>query len=79
MKTLLLADAQTRFPSVLRDVGAGNEVAIAYDKGSRAVAVIVPYEKWTNPPRRRLGTLEGKMSVVFANDFTVTDEELVNL
>jgi len=29
--------------------------------------------------KRKLGTLEGKMSVVFADDFAMTDEELVNL
>jgi hypothetical protein len=30
-------------------------------------------------PKRELGTLKGKGSVTFAEDFKMTDEELVNL
>jgi len=29
--------------------------------------------------KRQLGTLEGKMSVKFAKDFAMNDEELINL
>jgi len=29
--------------------------------------------------KRKLGTLEGKLSVIFADDFSMTDEELINL
>jgi hypothetical protein len=43
------------------------------------VAVIVSYEKWKKAQKRQLGTLEGKMSVKFAEDFAVTDDELIYL
>ena len=79
MKTLQSAEAKTHFSSVLRDVEAGNEVAIVYGKRKEAVAVIIPYEKWKKNQKRQLGTLEGKMSVKFAKDFAMTDEELINL
>jgi prevent-host-death family protein len=79
MKTLQSAEAKTHFSSVLRDVEAGNEVAISYGKQKRTVAVIIPFEKWKNAQKRQLGSLEGKMTVKFSSDFTMTDEELLNL
>jgi antitoxin (DNA-binding transcriptional repressor) of toxin-antitoxin stability system len=79
MKTLQSAEAKTHFSSVLRDIEAGNEIAIVYGKKKRAIAVIIPYEKWKKGQKRQLGTLEGKMSVKFAPDFAMTDEELINL
>jgi len=79
MKMLQSAKAKTNFSLVLKDVEAGNEVAITNGKKKQAVAVIIPYEKWKKNQKRKLGTLEGKISVKFANDFAMTDEELVNL
>jgi prevent-host-death family protein len=79
MKTLQLAEAKTHFSSILKDVEAGNEVAIAYGRKKKTIAVIIPYEKWKRNQKRQLGTLEGKMSVKFAADFSMTDEDLINL
>ena len=73
------AKAKTHFSLILKDVEAGNEVTITYGKKNQAIAVIIPYEKWKKNQKRQLGTLEGKMSVEFASDFTMTDEELINL
>jgi prevent-host-death family protein len=79
MKTLQSAKAKTHFSLFLKDVGAGNEVAITYGKKNQAIAVIIPYEKWKKSQKRQLGTLEGKMSVEFSSDFAMTDDELINL
>ena len=79
MKTLQSAEAKTHFSSVLKDVEAGNEVAISYGRRKETIAVIIPYEKWKKNQKRQLGTLEGKMSVEFAKDFSITAEELINL
>jgi prevent-host-death family protein len=79
MKTLQLAEAKTHFSSVLKDVEAGNDVAIIYGRKKKTIAVIIPYEKWKKNQKRQLGTLEGRMSVQFAADFSMTDEELANL
>ena len=79
MKTLQSAEAKTHFSSILKDIEAGNEVAIAYGKRKETIAVIIPYKKWKKNRKRQLGTLEGKMSVKFAKNFSITDEELINL
>ena len=78
MKVLQSAEAKTHFSSVLRDVQAGDEVAIAYGKKKETIAVIIPYEKWKKNQKRKLGTLEGKVTVEFAKDFYMSDEELLN-
>ena len=78
MKVMQLAEAKTHFSSVIKDVEAGDEVAIAYGKKKQTVAVIIPYEKWIKTRKRQLGTLEGKMTVTFSEDFKMTDEELLN-
>ena len=79
MKTMQMAEAKTHFSSILRDIKAGNEIAIAYGKKKETIAVIIPYEKWKKNQKRQLGSLEGKMSVEFTENFSMTDEELINL
>ena len=78
MKTLQSAKAKTHFSSVLKDIEAGNEIGITYGKKKQTIAVIIPYEKWKKNQKRELGTLEGKISVKFSKNFSMTDEELIN-
>jgi prevent-host-death family protein len=79
MKTVSLAEAKNHFSAVLRDVGLGNEIAISYGKKKETIAVIIPYESWKKSKKRQLGTLEGKATVKFSKDFSMTTEELINL
>jgi antitoxin (DNA-binding transcriptional repressor) of toxin-antitoxin stability system len=86
MKVLQSIEAQNHFPSILKDIEAGNEIAIT--NKNKKIAIIVPYNKWktnntnnvnnTNNTKRQLGTLEGKMSVTFAEDFAIDDITLVS-
>ncbi|MDR2097234.1 MAG: type II toxin-antitoxin system Phd/YefM family antitoxin [Spirochaetaceae bacterium] len=79
MKTLQSAEAKAHFSSILKDIEAGNEVAIAYGKKKKTIAVIISYEQWKKSKKRQLGTLEGKMTVSFSDDFSMSDEELIGL
>jgi antitoxin (DNA-binding transcriptional repressor) of toxin-antitoxin stability system len=76
MKTLQVAEAKTHFSTVLKDIEAGNEIAISYGKKKKTIAVIIPYETWKKTKKRELGTLKGQGSVEFAEDWYMTDEEL---
>ena len=78
MKTLQTAEAKTNFSSIMKDVQAGDEVAIAYGKKKQTIAVIIPYEQWKKSKKRELGTLKGKVKVKFAKDFSMSDEELIH-
>lgn len=79
MKTFQSAEAKAHFSSILKDVEAGNEVAITNGKKKQVIAIIIPYKKWKKNQKIQLGTLEGKMSVSFSDDFSMTDEELIDL
>jgi antitoxin (DNA-binding transcriptional repressor) of toxin-antitoxin stability system len=79
MKTAQTAEAKTRFSAILKDVEVGNEAAIVYGRKKKAGAVMIPYEKREKNQKRQLGALENRMSVRFAVDFSMTDEELTNL
>ncbi|MDR2754401.1 MAG: type II toxin-antitoxin system Phd/YefM family antitoxin [Planctomycetaceae bacterium] len=78
MKTLQLNEAKTHFSNVLKEVEAGNEIAISRGKTNETIAIIVPYQTWKKIKKRELGTLKGKAKVKFATDFSITDEELLN-
>jgi antitoxin (DNA-binding transcriptional repressor) of toxin-antitoxin stability system len=77
MKTVAVADVTMQFPSLLKEVESGNEIAISYNSDEKTIAVLVPYISWKKSRPRVLGTLAGKMSVDFANDWHMTDEELL--
>ena len=78
MKVVQSAQAKTNFSSILRDVQAGDEIAIAFGKKKQTIAVIIPYEKWKKIKKRELGTLKGKVTVEFSENFAMSDEELIN-
>jgi len=78
MRTIPLAEAKSHFSAVIKDVESGDEIAISYGKKKETVAIIVPYSKWKKSNKRQLGTLRSKGEVVFADDFAMTDEELLN-
>jgi antitoxin (DNA-binding transcriptional repressor) of toxin-antitoxin stability system len=78
MKTVAVADVTIHFPSLLKEVESGNEIAISYEDDEKTIAVLVPYISWKKSRPRILGTLAGKMSVDFAEDWYMTDEELLH-
>ncbi len=77
MTQLPIAQAKTAFSEVIRQVEAGDEVVITRGPKKEAVAAIIPIEKYRAKKERKLGTLEGKMSVIFHDDWSMTDEEFL--
>jgi prevent-host-death family protein len=79
MNTLPLSYAKTNFSALIKNVGAGEEVAISVGKKKKPVAVIVPYDTWKKSGKRQLGTLTQRGSVEFLPGFSMSDEELIGL
>jgi len=77
MKTLPVSEVKTHLSSLLKEVETGKEIAISFGKQKETIAVIVPYSEYKHNKKRKLGTLKGKMKVVFKDDFQMTDEELL--
>lgn len=79
MKSLPVGELKANFSEVLEEVQNGETIEIVYGKKKKPVARIVPINEAKPKGKRRLGLLAGKMKVVFADDFKMTDEELINL
>ena len=78
MKTLPVAEVRTHFSSLIKEVEAGHEIGVSFGRKKEMVAVIIPFARYTKGKKRRLGTLEGKGSVTFSEDWAMTDEDLLN-
>jgi len=63
MTTIQLLETNTYLPSILKNVEMENGLV---NKNN------------IKKTKRQLGTLEGKVTVKFADDFKITDEELIN-
>ena len=79
MQDMTIGELKTHFSAVLERVRQGKEIVISYGKKKEKVAVIIPYRRHrAGRTLRKLGILEGKAGCRFADDFAMTDEELLS-
>ena len=76
MLTIPVAELKAQFSKVLAAVRAGERVGVLYGESREPVAMIVPYESVVLP-ERDVGFLDGRVRIVFMDDFDVTEEELL--
>jgi len=79
MKTLPVGELKAQFSEVLEKVKQGESFGITYGKSKTLVAEINPPKKQKTNQKRKIGIWEGKVKYVFADDFKMTDEELLDL
>ena len=77
MTSYQIAEAKSRFSEVIKAVEQGDEILITRGSRKEEVAVIVPVDEWRKKKERKLGALKGKMTVLFSDDWEMTDEELI--
>lgn len=79
MKSLSVGELKAQFSDVLEKVQQGESFGILYGKDKKLVAEINPPKKLKKKGKRKIGILDGKMNVVFAENFKMTEEEFINL
>jgi len=79
MKTLPVGEIKAQFSEVLEKVKQGESFGILYGKKKRPVAMIVPYAETEKRVERKIGILDGKVKIRFADDFKMTEEEFLGL
>jgi len=79
MKTLPVADFKAQFSEVLEKVKHGEKFGIVYGRKKTPVAMIVPYEAEKTKKDREIGILDGKVDIVFSDDFKFSEEDLIRL
>jgi antitoxin (DNA-binding transcriptional repressor) of toxin-antitoxin stability system len=78
MKALPVGELKAQFSEVLEKVKEGESYGILYGRKKKPVAMIVPFRDPGEKKERKLGILEGKYQFTFADDFSVTEEELLS-
>lgn len=79
MEALPVGEIKARFSEVLEKVKRGESFGILYGRKKTPVAMIVPYVETEEKAERKLGILDGKVQITFADDFKITEEEFVSL
>ena len=74
---MTVGEFKSQFSKVLEKVKKGEEIAVTYGKDKAVVGIFAPPQK--KKLKRKLGILEGKVKVVFAKDFKITEEEFISL
>jgi len=77
MKTVQVGEFKARFSELMDSVRAGETIVVAYGRNQEKVAALIPYAQLEAAAPRRLGSLAGVASVSFADDFAITDAELL--
>ena len=78
MKAMAVGELKTHFSEILEEVRHGKKVGILYGRAKDPVAMIVPYKE-EKKSERKIGILDGKVTIEFRDDFEMTAEELCNL
>jgi antitoxin (DNA-binding transcriptional repressor) of toxin-antitoxin stability system len=76
MKSLPVGELKAQFSEVLEGVRRGEKYGILYGKKKKPIAMIVPYTETEDKKERRIGLLDGKYTITFADDYKMTEEEL---
>jgi len=77
MKTLPVAEIRSNLSTLLKEIEAGSEIGISFGRRRETIAVIVPIADYKRMKERKLGSLAGKVTVEFAQDWKMTDEDLL--
>lgn len=74
-----VGEIKAQFSEVLEQVKRGESFGILYGKKKKPVAMIVPFVDTSEKKTRRLGILDGKVKITFAEDFKMSEEEFLGL
>lgn len=75
---MTVGELKARFSEVIDLVQKGEDVVISYGKKKEKIAVLIPFSQYERKPARTLGLLQGKASFEIAEDFKITDQELLS-
>ncbi len=79
MKTIPVGEVKAQLSEILEKVKQGESFGILYGKKKRPIAMIVPYLDSEKKKERKIGILDGKVKITFADNFKMTEEEFLGL
>lgn len=78
MKSLPVGEFKAHFSEILEMVQNGESIGVLYGKNKKPVAKLVPMSE-PKKKKRKIGIMDGKVEITFADNFKMTDEELLDL
>ncbi|GBF44602.1 prevent-host-death family protein [Leptospira ellinghausenii] len=78
MKSYAVGELKSHFSEVLEYVKKGEKVGILFGKNKRTIAMIVPINQKSDA-KRKIGLLDGKVKITFEKNFSITEEEFLNI
>ena len=76
MKTVTIAEFKTNFSMYADKVEKGEELIVTRGRKKKKIFKISPFRD-EKPVKRKLGILQGKVTVKFHDDWEMSDEELL--
>ncbi|EOQ97834.1 toxin-antitoxin system, antitoxin component, PHD family [Leptospira wolbachii serovar Codice str. CDC] len=78
MKSYPVGELKTHFSEVLEYVKNGEKVGILFGKNKKTIAMIVPVNE-KKDLKRKIGLMDGKVKISFDKDFSITEDEFLNI
>lgn len=78
MKTISVGEFKARMSFFIGKILKGEEFIISYGRKKNKIFKVSPVRE-EKPFKRKLGILEGKVTVTFSDDWEMSEEELLNL
>lgn len=78
MKTVPVAEVRSNLSMLLKEVESGREIGISFGRRRETIAVIVPIAEYKKIKERRLGSLAGRLTVEFKDNWKMSDEEFLD-
>lgn len=75
----MVEEVKNNFAAVLAIIKQGEKITIRSSQKKENLAVLIPFSKYEDKPKRKLGLLESKASFTLRDDFKITDQELLSL
>lgn len=77
MQTIQVGEFKARFSELIDAVRSGETIVVAYGRHQEKVAALIPYAQLEAGVPRTLGALAGVAKITLADDFEITDQELL--
>jgi hypothetical protein len=77
MKSISVNEFEDNFLKVIEQVKSGEQISVTIGEEKQIIGYFLP-EISLQKPKRKLGLLEGKATVIFHDDFKMSDEEFLN-
>jgi antitoxin (DNA-binding transcriptional repressor) of toxin-antitoxin stability system len=77
MKTITVGEFKSNLAQIIEKILKGEEYVVSYGRKRKKIFKVVPYQE-EKPKKRKLGLLEGKITIKFHDDWEMSDEEFLN-